>query len=62
MADYLKKCDVYQDYISDYLEKTGNDKDTISILDLHKSMRSWHRANYDGKCPDTKDLRNYIQK
>ena len=60
-AAYRKRCDVYQDFIGDYLEKSNNPKDTITILHLHEGMRSWYRANYDGKCPNTKDLRAYIQ-
>ena len=60
-ADYRKRCDVFQDFIGDYLEKTDSAKDSISIMNLHEGMRSWYRANYDGKCPNTKDLRNYMQ-
>ena len=59
-ADYRKRCDVFQDFIGDYLQKTDNPKDTISVMNLHEGMRSWHRANYEGKCPNTKDLRNYM--
>jgi P4 family phage/plasmid primase-like protien len=60
-ANYRKRCDVFQDFIGDYLEKTDEPKDTISIMDLHQGMRDWYKANYDGKCPNAKDLRNYIQ-
>lgn len=59
-AEYRKRCDVYQDFIGDFLEKTGNPKDTIPIIKLHEGMRSWYRANYEGKCPNTKDLRSYM--
>jgi len=59
-AEYRKRCDVFQDFIGDYLEKTSNDKDAITVINLHEGMRSWYRANYDGKCPNTKDLRNYM--
>lgn len=60
-ANYRKRCDVFQDYIGDYLEKTDNTKDSISVADMHAGMRSWYKANYDGKCPNTKELRNYLQ-
>ncbi|AFX92340.1 putative helicase [Megavirus courdo11] len=59
-ADYRKKCDVFQDFISDYLERTENPKNTVKVLDMHEGMRSWYRANYDGKCPGAKELRNYM--
>ena len=57
---YRKRCDVFQDFIGDYLEKSGEAKHTINIASLHDGMRSWYRANYDGKCPNTKELRNYM--
>lgn len=60
-ANYRRRCDVFQDFIGDYLEKTNNPKDIISTINLHDAMRSWYRANYDGKCPNTKELRNYLQ-
>lgn len=59
--EYRKRCDVYQGFIGDYLEKTGNSQDVISAIKLHENMRVWYRSNYDGKCPSTKDLRNYLQ-
>uniref|UniRef100_A0A6C0LT98 SF3 helicase domain-containing protein n=1 Tax=viral metagenome TaxID=1070528 RepID=A0A6C0LT98_9ZZZZ len=59
--EYRKKCDIYQDFIGDYLEKTNDDKDKITISALHEGMRSWYRTNYDGKCPAMKDLRSYLQ-
>lgn len=59
-ASYRKKCDIYQDFIGDYLEKTDEPKHTISVTNLHDGMKSWYKANYDGKCPNTKELRNYL--
>lgn len=59
---YRKKCDVYQDFIGDVLDKTNNDKDVLTISELHNLMRSWFKTNYSGKCPNTKDLRAYIEK
>lgn len=60
--EYRKRCDVFQDFIGDWLEKTGNAKDFITTTNLHEGMIGWYKANYDGKCPSTKDLRNYLQK
>ncbi|AQN68125.1 protein kinase family protein [Saudi moumouvirus] len=60
-ADYRKKCDVFQDFIGDYLERTQDVKNYVKIIDIHEGMKSWYRANYDGKCPNTKELRNYLQ-
>lgn len=58
---YRKKCDVFQDFIGDTLDPAKDAKSGISISALHDSMRTWYRANYDGKCPATKDMRNYMQ-
>ena len=57
---YRRKCDVYQDFLGDYLEKTDDKKDLINTTALHEAMRSWYRANYEGKCPGTKELRIYL--
>jgi len=59
--EYRKRCDVFQDFISDYLEKTDEAKNTISVMNLHENMRGWYRHNYDGKCPSAKELRTYLQ-
>ena len=58
--NYRKRCDVYQDFIDDSLEKTDKLQVNITIADLHSTMREWYRNNYDGKCPNAKELRNYI--
>ncbi|BCS82951.1 D5-ATPase-helicase [Cotonvirus japonicus] len=60
-AEYRKRCDVFQDFITDYLQRTEDPKDSVSVRDLHENMRTWYRTNYDGKCPNAKELRNYIQ-
>jgi P4 family phage/plasmid primase-like protien len=58
--EYRRRCDIFQDFISDYLEKTNDTKDSVSVSCLHEGMRNWYRSNYDGRCPPTKDLRNYL--
>jgi P4 family phage/plasmid primase-like protien len=58
--EYRKRCDVFQDFVVDYLEKTNDSKDNITIINIHEGMRSWYKSNYDGKCPNAKELRNYI--
>ena len=60
-AKYRKKCDMFQGFISDYLEKTDDIKNTVSVKDLYTGMRDWYKNNYDGKCPGAKDLRTYLQ-
>ena len=30
-------------------------------MDLYQNMREWYKSNYTGKCPNAKDLRNYVQ-
>lgn len=62
IESYRQKCDIYKDFICDCLEKTDNPKDTISVMELHDLMKLWHKSNYDGKCPNVKELRNYLEK
>jgi P4 family phage/plasmid primase-like protien len=58
---YRAKCDIFQDFINDYLEKTDKQHHVMSIIELHDGMRTWHKNNYDGKCSNTKELREYIK-
>lgn len=58
---YRRRCDEFQDFFGDYLQKTDNEKDSITVMDLYRGMRSWHKANCDGKGPNAKDLRNYLK-
>ncbi len=60
-AKYRKSCDVFQDFIGDYLEKTDDPKDSINIIALYQNMKNWYRANYEGRSPNAKELRNYMQ-
>lgn len=57
---YRRSSDVYQDFLRDYLEETKNEKDIIPVIKLYHHMRDWYKSNYEGKCPNTKDLRNYL--
>lgn len=60
---YRKKCDIYQDFIGDVLEKTNDEGDVLSISTIHGLMRAWFKTNQtSGRCPNTKDLRTYIEK
>lgn len=59
--DWHKECDVFQNFIGDYLEKTaGNTKNSLSIMTLHKGMKCWYKATHDGKCPNIEELRDYM--
>ena len=53
--------DEINDFMINILEKTDDDKDIIRIQDLHREYRTWYKANYDGKCPTTKDFRSYLR-
>jgi P4 family phage/plasmid primase-like protien len=59
--EYRKKCDIFQDFMNDYLEKTNDENSYICLGKLHTNMRTWYKSNYDGKCPNKKDLRTYIR-
>jgi len=58
--EYRKRCDIFQDFLGEYVEKSQQESDTITVTCLHEGMRTWYRSNYDGKCPSTKELRNYL--
>jgi P4 family phage/plasmid primase-like protien len=60
-TEYRNTCDIYKNFIDDYLEKTDNINSMININLLYSNMRSWYKNNYDGKCPQKIDLRIYIQ-
>lgn len=64
--EYRKRCDIFQDFICDYLEPCEEDeKVSIPILKLHNHMKEWYTSNYGAsyskKCPPAKDLRSYVQ-
>lgn len=60
-AKYRKRCDIFQGFIGDYLDRTDDPKNLVSVTDLYKGMRNWYKNNVDGKCPPAKDLRTYLQ-
>jgi P4 family phage/plasmid primase-like protien len=60
--NYRKQCDLFQNFLDDYLMKTNDANDKISIINLHAGMKSWYKLNYDGKCPNTKELRSYLER
>lgn len=59
--DYRKRCDIYQDFISEYLMKSDDDQDYIKLSNIYSGMRSWFRTNCDGKCPSILELGDYLQ-
>jgi len=58
--NYRKACDIYQDFMSDMVEKVDDEKLFITVKDLYESMRGWIKFNAGGKCPSPKDLRTYL--
>jgi hypothetical protein len=58
--NYRRKCDIYQDFLDDTLIKTGDIQHKMAIPDLYVSMRTWYRSNHEGRCPNVKELRNYL--
>lgn len=57
---YRQLCDPYFHFISDNLEGTRNDNDVINIEDLFELMKRWYKLNYKTKCPNRKELINYL--
>lgn len=59
--EYRRDSDVFQDYVSDQLDKTDDVKDAVSIQKLYDDMRDWYKKNGNGgKCPTQKELRKYV--
>jgi len=59
--EYRKNIDIYENYISDTLEKSENDK--ISILSLWTSYKKWYNDSYPkSKCPTKTDFKENIKK
>ena len=58
---YRKNCDVFQDFIGDYLEKTEDKRDILKVVDIQNGMKSWCVTNHHGKAPIAKDIRNYMR-
>ena len=57
---YRQFCDPYYKFISDNLEETLNDNDAINIKDLFELMKRWYKSYYKTKCPNRKELNNYL--
>lgn len=57
---YRNKCDVFYDFLTEFLEPVQDMNEMQTCADLHSAMIIWHKENYSGKCPSTKDLRQYL--
>uniref|UniRef100_A0A6C0CBX0 SF3 helicase domain-containing protein n=1 Tax=viral metagenome TaxID=1070528 RepID=A0A6C0CBX0_9ZZZZ len=58
-VNYRRRCDIFQDFINDYLEK-ADDSSFITLGKLYENLRTWHKSNYNGSCPNKKDLKTYL--
>lgn len=60
---YQKECDIFQNFIDEYLEKTEDSKDMISCHTLYSAFNHWFRENYSQR-PDknTRDLKGFMQR
>jgi P4 family phage/plasmid primase-like protien len=58
--DYRRTCDLYQDFIADYLTKTEDEKDIVTVNSMHQGLRAWFKNNYPGTCPNKKELKEYL--
>jgi phage/plasmid-associated DNA primase len=64
LTNYYRECcydhAVFKDYIHDFLDKTGNSEDSVSIQTIYNNMKYWYRGNYNGKVPCSRDFKSYI--
>lgn len=52
---------IFEEFINDSLEKTDDPKDKpIAVIQLYHAMKSWYRSNYDGRCPNIRQFREYL--
>jgi len=62
-AEYQKDNDMYIDFITSLLDKTGNKKDKISLQTVHEEFKTWYVLNYNcQKYPLKKEMRRYFEK
>lgn len=60
--EYRKKCDVFQDFIGDYLQRTEEEK-ALSILTLFTCLKRWYRAHHtDNRCPNYNAMKEYFKR
>lgn len=59
--NYRKRCDVIQDFMTDYLVRTGKNEDVIAVNKVFENLKIWHKANYNGRSPTNKELRGYLK-
>jgi len=61
--EYRKKCDVFQDFIGDYIQQVDSQKKCIPMLTLFVCMKRWYRAHYtDNKCPNYNAMKEYFKR
>jgi P4 family phage/plasmid primase-like protien len=59
--NYKKRCDLFQNYINDCLEKTSNKRDIITVGKIVESLRTWYKVGYSGSPPNINDVKTYFK-
>jgi len=61
--EYRKKCDVFQDFIGDYLRRSDSRNKALPILTLFTCMKRWYRAHHtDNRCPNFNAMKEYFKR
>ena len=59
---FRDKCDIYGNFIKDFLKKTGKDKDIVHFTTIYAGMKEWWTINHTGKCPKSSNVKNYLSR
>jgi P4 family phage/plasmid primase-like protien len=60
---YQQKSDIFMEFLNDHIIKSDKASEHVSLPALLALMRNWYRENYaDRKCPNKKDLKEYLLK
>ena len=61
--EFQKQCDLYTDFISENLEETGEQSDTIDLNELYDDFKSWYEDTFSShKYPSKLDFKKYLKK
>lgn len=60
--EYQKRCDVYLEFVNNYIVATEDRRDILRLSEIYQSFKEWFKQNEAdlSKLPNSKDLREYI--
>jgi phage/plasmid-associated DNA primase len=58
---YKKDSDFYMEYLNDFTELTGDEKDTETMIVIYRYFKAWFKEAYNEKPPAQKEFSNYLE-